>query len=166
VDHCWLEPAIRLDGCTNQNSNQFIQDLPAEIPLAQIDTLLPGLNLVNIVTKLSPPEHLVQNVTIGSPAYAKQLSALLAQTPPEVLQGYFMWKAVVQLAPEVIAPELEPWKEFVESISEPVRFLAPLPPSLSLSLSLGISVLASLRMIKLTYFSGLESSLAKMCNTR
>lgn len=80
--------------------------------LKDTDALCPQVGLQGIITGLSPKDFDVSRVIVMAPNYLKQLSKVLDKTSDEVLQNYFLWKAIQGLATYIEADELKPYMQF------------------------------------------------------
>ena len=74
--------------------------------------MLPELSIASIMNALSLEKAEVQSVLIRSPAYLRNLSKILTSTPPNIIESYFVWKAVQGYAPRIEHPVLLPLKRF------------------------------------------------------
>lgn len=91
--------------------------------LKDADLLTPQINLAATIEKLAPLETKVDRLIVRSPEYMKALSAILSDTPKEVLQTYFMWKVIQEYAPAVDTVELKPYSKFKNQLQGKVRLL-------------------------------------------
>lgn len=87
--------------------------------------LVPQINLTAILSGLAPAAVPVTRVIVTSPKYMKSLSTILKESPREVLQNYFIWKAAQSLASYVQADAVKPYQRFVNELAGKV--LSPLP---------------------------------------
>ncbi|RFU31702.1 hypothetical protein B7463_g4631, partial [Scytalidium lignicola] len=51
-------------------------------------------------------------VIIRSPIFLQQLSKILSHTPSNVIEAFFVWKAIQEYAPRIEDPKLKPLKQF------------------------------------------------------
>ncbi|CAL3963260.1 unnamed protein product [Diplocarpon coronariae] len=80
--------------------------------LRDADSLTPQIYLSNIIKGLEPADVETDRIIISSPSYQKNLSSVLSSTPKEVLQTYFMWKAIQAFASVTEAEALAPYTRF------------------------------------------------------
>jgi endothelin-converting enzyme len=89
--------------------------------LEEATALAPQLDIAGILTGLAPPNVLFERLIVTFPQYLRDLSALLTATPDEILQCYFVWKAVQSLAYYVDADAVKPYKQFSNMLQGKVR---------------------------------------------
>ena len=75
-------------------------------------TLLPQLSLQHLISSFAPHAPQPSKVIVGSPPYLKTLAWALKETNAEILQAYFVWKAVQGYAYKVEDEALQPLKRF------------------------------------------------------
>ncbi|KAM0275049.1 hypothetical protein ACHAQH_007610 [Verticillium albo-atrum] len=85
--------------------------------LDEAAALAPEVKLTGLIHDLAPDNFVVNRVIVSSPKYLKALSAILSDTPSDVLHNYFAWKAVQSFAFAVEADEVKPYKRFVNELS-------------------------------------------------
>jgi len=74
--------------------------------------IAPEIELKALIQGLAPANSDVHRVIVMAPKYLKELSVILAATDREVLQSYFVWKAVQSLSSYVEADAVKPYKRF------------------------------------------------------
>ncbi|XP_014553761.1 hypothetical protein COCVIDRAFT_106846 [Bipolaris victoriae FI3] len=79
--------------------------------------IAPEIELKAVLEAQAPKNTKVERVIVATPKYLKDLSAILAGTPKDVLQGYFMWKAVQSFSGYVDADAVKPYRRFVNVLS-------------------------------------------------
>ncbi|PBP18292.1 Metalloproteases (zincins), catalytic [Diplocarpon rosae] len=80
--------------------------------LREANLLTPQIHLSSIIKGLEPADVKTDRIIIASPDYQKNLSSVLSNTPKEVLQTYFMWKAIQAFASVTEAEALAPYTRF------------------------------------------------------
>jgi endothelin-converting enzyme len=80
--------------------------------LKDADLLTPQIHLSTTISKLAPSTVDVDRLIVMAPQYMMALSAIISDTPKEVLQTYFMWKVIQAYALAVDAEELKPYVRF------------------------------------------------------
>jgi endothelin-converting enzyme len=93
------------------------------MPLVNASSLTPHLGLTGIIASLAPNTVEVDRVIVTAPQYMKALSSILGETEKDVLQSYFVWKAVQALYGYVDAPAVKPYKRFVNVLAGKVGHL-------------------------------------------
>jgi len=97
--------------------------------LKEASSLAPQLDLAGIISALAPKDFDVTRVIVSSPKYLKALAPLLNETDSDVLQHFFVWKTVQALYHFVDAPEVKPYKAFVNVLAGKVGH-SPIPRAL------------------------------------
>ena len=96
--------------------------------LAEADALTPEIDLAGILARLVPTGLEIPRLVITSPSYMGHISELISETPDEVLQSYFMWKAIQSFSSYIEADAITPYKRFSNELqgrdpdSEPERW--------------------------------------------
>jgi endothelin-converting enzyme len=83
----------------------------------EASAIAPEIELRALVHGLAPKKSKVERVIVMAPEYLKELSVILAATDREVLQSFFLWKAVQSLSSYVEADALKPYKRFRNVLS-------------------------------------------------
>jgi endothelin-converting enzyme len=91
------------DDVTHYYNPMLIDEAAAIAPEIELEALLHGL---------APANSKIERVIVMAPKYMKELSIILAATDKEVLQSYFIWKAVQSYAPYIDADAVKPYKRF------------------------------------------------------
>lgn len=89
--------------------------------LKEANYLAPQIRLSEIIKRFSPPDVKVDRVIVMAPDYLKSLSAIISETPNEVLHTYFLWKVIQAYSSAVEADELKPYSRFKNQIQGKVR---------------------------------------------
>lgn len=80
--------------------------------LKDADALTPQIHLASIISSLSPSDVKTGRLIVSSPNYMTNLTTIISETPKDVLQTYFVWKAIQAFASEVEADELKAYSRF------------------------------------------------------
>jgi len=83
--------------------------------------IAPEIELKALIEGQAPAKSNIERVIVMTPKYLKDLSVILAATDKEVLQSYFVWKAVQSFACYIDADAVKPYKRFVNVLSGKVR---------------------------------------------
>lgn len=116
--------------------------------------LTPEIQLTALLHDLAPENFVTKRIIVMAPAYMRGLSVILNETNKEVLQSYFVWKAVQSFSSYVDADEVKPYRQFVNVLAGKVRCSMHVYLSLctdiyripTLPQSVGAIVLATLMM--------------------
>ncbi len=84
--------------------------------LADADLLTPQIHLSKIITTLAPPDFKTSRIIVMSPEYMKALAIILSDTSKEVLQTYFLWKAIQAFASDIEADAIKPYIRFLNEL--------------------------------------------------
>lgn len=93
----------------------------------EADAIVPEIELRTLINNLAPSKSKVKRVIVMAPDYLTQLSIILAATEKEVLQSFFLWKAVQSLSSYIEADALKPYKRFRNVLAGKVRHLTEPP---------------------------------------
>ncbi|KAH8670454.1 hypothetical protein BGZ60DRAFT_430891 [Tricladium varicosporioides] len=80
--------------------------------LKEADALTPQIHLTSIISSLSPADVKTERLIVSSPNYMTNLTTIISETPKDVLQTYFIWKAIQAFASEIEADELKAYGRF------------------------------------------------------
>ncbi|EXJ93893.1 hypothetical protein A1O1_02286 [Capronia coronata CBS 617.96] len=80
--------------------------------LTDADSLVPQLNLSNILKNLVPSGYNLDRVIVMAPEYLKDLAKLLDETSEDTLRSYFLWKAIQSYAGYIEADAVTPYRQF------------------------------------------------------
>ncbi|UPL03846.1 hypothetical protein LCI18_014780 [Fusarium solani-melongenae] len=93
-------------------------DNPNELsPLFRIEDiqkLAPQLNYEYVVKELAPKGYRADKVAFSTQGYYKELSDVISETPAEVIQTFFVWKAITALSPYVETELTNAWNAFFQ----------------------------------------------------
>ncbi|KAH7087462.1 hypothetical protein FB567DRAFT_442117 [Paraphoma chrysanthemicola] len=78
----------------------------------EADAIAPEIELKAVLYGLAPSNTKIERVIVMAPAYLKALSVILAATDKDVLQAYFVWKAVQTFSGYIDADAVKPYKRF------------------------------------------------------
>ncbi|KAI4102673.1 MAG: hypothetical protein L6R37_004263 [Teloschistes peruensis] len=84
--------------------------------LVEVQTLLPQLSVLSLLSTLAPAGFKPQKVIVGSPSYLKALAKQLDDAEPETIRAYLVWKAVQAYVDQVEDEALIPLKRFNNQI--------------------------------------------------
>ncbi len=80
--------------------------------LADAELLTPQIHLSKVISNLAPSDFKTDRIIVASPEYMKALETILSNTSKEVLQTYFLWKAIQAFAFVVEADAIKPYTRF------------------------------------------------------
>ncbi|KAL1848279.1 hypothetical protein Plec18167_006276 [Paecilomyces lecythidis] len=78
----------------------------------QTHSLLPEISFPDIISSLAPEGFETDRLIVGSPAYMKELSGILRETPKATIQSFLKWKVIQAFSSDVEDPILQPLREF------------------------------------------------------
>jgi endothelin-converting enzyme len=87
----------------------------------EADAIAPEIELKALLDGLAPANSKIERVIVMAPKYLKELSVILAATDKEVVQSYFVWKAVQSMSSYVDAEAVKPYKRFRNVLAGKVR---------------------------------------------
>ncbi|KAF8934267.1 hypothetical protein EDD21DRAFT_378151 [Dissophora ornata] len=94
--------------------------------VGQLTTLTPSVNWTLALNQiLGSSVNSTYPIVVNSPAYQKNLQALLQKTPPNVLQDYFAWTMIRQLAPSLAPLYNRPLNDLQANITGASTTVAP-----------------------------------------
>lgn len=93
----------------------------------EADAIAPEIELKALLAGQAPSGTKIERVIVMAPKYLKELSVILAATDKEVLQGYFLWKAVQAFSSYVDTDAVKPYKRFVNVLAGKVFSVPYLP---------------------------------------
>ncbi|CBY00824.1 similar to gi/215261233/pdb/3DWB/A Chain A [Plenodomus lingam JN3] len=79
--------------------------------------IAPEIELKALIEGQAPEHTKVGRVIVMTPDYLKQLSVILATTEDDVLQSYFLWKAIQSLSTYIDADAIKPYRRFVNVLA-------------------------------------------------
>ncbi|KAI2487291.1 Endothelin-converting enzyme 1 [Pyrenophora tritici-repentis] len=79
--------------------------------------IAPEIELKAFLAGQAPKDTKIERVIVMTPKYLKDLSTILAATPADVLQSYFLWKAVQSFSFYVDADAVKPYRRFVNMLA-------------------------------------------------
>ncbi|KAK1975874.1 peptidase family M13 [Colletotrichum cereale] len=83
----------------------------------EASALTPEIELTALIHDLAPEGFVVQRVIVMAPKYMSELSTILAETDKEIIQNYFIWKAVQAFSSYVDADAVKPYRRFVNELA-------------------------------------------------
>jgi endothelin-converting enzyme len=81
------------------------------------DAIAPEIELKALIAGQAPRDSKVERVIVTTPDYLKDLSIILAATPRDVLQSYFIWKAVQSGSAYIDADLVKPYRRFLNVLA-------------------------------------------------
>ncbi|RGP71355.1 endothelin-converting enzyme 1 [Fusarium longipes] len=82
------------------------------VSLSQLQNLAPQLNYKYVVNQLAPKGTSKSKIVTSGSAYWKRISSVVSRTPPQVLQGFFVWKSIAALSEYIDSPETDALNKF------------------------------------------------------
>lgn len=82
------------------------------LSLEETHSLMPEISFADIISTLGPKDFKADRLIIGSPSYMKDLSAILKETPREIVQAFLKWKAIQAYSSAIEDPKIAPLREF------------------------------------------------------
>lgn len=79
--------------------------------------ITPEIELKALLEAQVPANAKIDRVIVMTPKYLKELSVILAATDKNVLQSYFVWKAVQSFSSYVDADAVRPYRRFVNVLA-------------------------------------------------
>lgn len=89
--------------------------------LKDADSLTPQIHLSTVIKQLEPSDVKTDRIIVASPDYQKKLAKILSNTSKEVLQTYFIWKAIQAFASVTESDALVPYTRFQNELQGKVR---------------------------------------------
>ncbi|KAF9874906.1 peptidase family M13 [Colletotrichum karsti] len=83
----------------------------------EASALTPEIELTALIHDLAPENFVVERVIVMAPKYLTELNTILAETDKEVIQNFFVWKAVQELHEYIDADAVKPYKRFVNELA-------------------------------------------------
>ena len=80
--------------------------------LDETEKMIPQLSLHHLISNLAPSAPSPSKIIVGSPSYLETVKDVLAETKPQTLQAYFVWKTVQSYAYKIEDDALKPLKSF------------------------------------------------------
>ncbi|KPM37954.1 hypothetical protein AK830_g8591 [Neonectria ditissima] len=82
------------------------------VSLAEIQMAAPQLNYQYVITQLAPEGYNADRIVVTGPTYFQNLSQIISETPSEVLQTFFIWKAISALSPYIESAPTNAYNSF------------------------------------------------------
>lgn len=80
------------------------------------DGLTPQIHLSKIINSLAPSDFKTSRVIVMAPQYMDELAIILNRMSKEVLQTYFLWKAVQAFSSDIEADAIKPYRRFTNEL--------------------------------------------------
>jgi len=87
------------------------------MPIEEAAAIAPEIQLKALIEGQAPENSKIKRVIVMTPSYISKLSVILASTPRNVLQSYFLWKAVQSFSSYIEADAVKPYKRFVNFLA-------------------------------------------------
>jgi endothelin-converting enzyme len=84
--------------------------------LTAADGLTPQIHLPKIINNLAPAGFKTSRLIVMSPRYMEGLASIFNSTSKEVLQTYFLWKAVQAFSSDIEDDAIKPYRRFVNEL--------------------------------------------------
>ncbi|KAJ4113874.1 hypothetical protein NW768_011404 [Fusarium equiseti] len=82
------------------------------LSLAELQKLAPQLNYEYVINQLAPAGTDTSLIATQTLKYWQRLSTTISKTPSEVLQAFFVWRAISALSSYVDSPQTDAWRKF------------------------------------------------------
>jgi endothelin-converting enzyme len=82
------------------------------ISITEIQEIAPQLNFKYVVDQLAPEGFNDSKIAFTSAELYKNISQKFSQTPPEVIQTFFLWKAIAAVSTYVDSPQTEAYNKW------------------------------------------------------
>lgn len=89
-------------------------ELSPLVRIEDIQKLAPQLNYEYVVKQLAPKGYRADKVAFSAQGYFQNLSQTLSETPAEVIQTFFVWRAITALSPYVETELTNTWNAFFQ----------------------------------------------------
>ncbi|KAI5459009.1 hypothetical protein BGZ63DRAFT_455861 [Mariannaea sp. PMI_226] len=86
--------------------------LTPKTSITEVQKIAPQLNYEYVVSKLAPEGYQANKLAATPISYFKKISEVISQTPSDVLQTFFVWKAIIALSPYVESDETNAFSNF------------------------------------------------------
>jgi endothelin-converting enzyme len=97
-------------------------------------SLTPEIDLKGLLRELAPEHVGIDRVIVMAPDYQKKLSSIISDTDSEVMENYFLWKAVQSFSEYVDADAVKPYKRFVNELAGKVSSITTLSLNIFLTI--------------------------------
>jgi endothelin-converting enzyme len=84
--------------------------------LTDADSLTPQIHLSKVVNSLAPSGYKPSRLIVMTPQYMEDLASILNNTSKEVLQTYFLWKAIQAFSSDVEADAIKSYRRFANEL--------------------------------------------------
>jgi endothelin-converting enzyme len=99
-------------GFAEQQANATDDTPQAKMSLVDFQSQAPELSLPSVLGVLVPANYYPNRLIVKAPTYYANASRLVANTPAEILEAFYLWRATVALAPYVVAEEASDFIRF------------------------------------------------------
>lgn len=86
---------------------------PPKTSIDELQQLAPHLNYQAVIETFAPAGYNVSDMYIPGLVYYGNLSLIVSQTPPEVIQTFFVWKAISSMATSISSPLTDAYNDFI-----------------------------------------------------
>jgi endothelin-converting enzyme len=114
---CWYPSSI-------EGANMKLKKTYNLMSVDDASAMVPEIDLLGLIKAQAPPNVAVTNVVVSSPAYMKSLSGVLANTTPDVLQAFHLWKAVLSFGGYISSDAMRPLIKFQNQVQGKVSLEA------------------------------------------
>src|SRR5277367_2711802 len=84
--------------------------------------LTPQIHLSKVIDGLAPANFKTSRLIVMSPQYMEDIASILNNTSKEVLQTYFLWKAVQAFSSDIEADAIKPYRRFANELQGKVSY--------------------------------------------
>ena len=100
----------------------WLQKYYNPMSLTDADSLTPQIHLSEVIDSLAPADFKTTRLIVMSPQYMEDLASILNNTSKEVLQTYFLWKAVQTFSSDIEADAIKPYRRFANELQGKVSY--------------------------------------------
>jgi endothelin-converting enzyme len=90
--------------------------------LKDANGLTPQIHLSKVINSLTPSRFKTSRIIVMAPDYMDELASILNNTSKEVLQTYFLWKAVQAFSSDIEADAIKPYRQFTNQLQGKVSY--------------------------------------------
>ncbi|KAI2473627.1 Metalloprotease [Annulohypoxylon bovei var. microspora] len=92
-----------------------LTDIVNVMSLNNVTRLAPAFNFASVVKHIIPSP--VNRTSYPHPEYSNSISKILANSTKPAVQAYFFWQAILNFQNTLDGPELQPLKNFIDTVS-------------------------------------------------
>ncbi|KAK7421074.1 hypothetical protein QQX98_002432 [Neonectria punicea] len=90
------------------------QEVSRFYTLDEVKSIAKGLNYEYVIDQLAPKGYVPERILFPSTSYFGNLSLAISETPVEVIETFFIWKAISTLSPYIESEETNAYNEFLK----------------------------------------------------